>query len=68
MAASRIWNRILFHIQGIDTAPSEHASILELSQEQIGQPLDREVRRSLATSGEELVAATGLAGVHAPPR
>jgi hypothetical protein len=36
-------------------APLENASILELKREQIAQQLDREARRRLAISGEELV-------------
>ena len=46
----------------------EHASILELKREQIAQQLDREARRRLAISGEELVRRyrAGLLKDHGP--
>ena len=40
---------------GIDTAPAENTSILELTREQMAQQLDREDRRRFAISGEDLV-------------
>ena len=46
---------LIFRTQSIDTAPLEKASILELTRELIAQQHDREARRHLAISGEELV-------------
>lgn len=46
---------LIFRTQGIDKAPLENGSILELTREKIAQQLDREARRRLAISGEELV-------------
>lgn len=35
---------LIFSTQGIDTAPLEHASVLELTREPMAQELDRETR------------------------
>jgi len=69
-----------FRTQGINTAPAENPSILELKREQIAQQLDCKARRYLAISGEEIGAPlpdwpaerqlpeSRFAGAHGPPR